>query len=34
MATSSTDNNVSLKGPDDWETWSSQFKSKAISTNI
>src|SRR6266516_3492042 len=26
--------NVSLKGPEDWETWSTQFESKAISTDL
>jgi hypothetical protein len=26
--------NISLKGPEDWETWNTQFKSKAISTDI
>jgi hypothetical protein len=33
MATSSKEN-IELKGPDDWESWSTQFKSKAISTKI
>jgi hypothetical protein len=33
MATSSKEN-VSLEGPDDWESWNTQFKSKAISTKI
>jgi hypothetical protein len=25
---------VSLQGPEDWETWNNQFKSKAISTDL
>ena len=33
MATQPSEN-VSLKGPEDWETWNTQFKSKAISTDI
>jgi hypothetical protein len=33
MATQSTEN-VSLKGPEDWEAWNTQFESKAISTDI
>ena len=33
MATQSTEN-VLLKGPEEWEAWNAQFKSKAISTNI
>jgi hypothetical protein len=33
MTTQSTEN-VSLKGPEDWETWNTQFESKAISTDI
>ena len=34
MATHQSTKNVSLKGPKDWETWNTQFKSKAISTDI
>src|SRR5271165_1303953 len=33
MATQ-TSENVSLKGPEDWEAWNTQFKSKAISTDL
>jgi hypothetical protein len=33
MATQSSEN-VSLKGPEDWEAWNTQFESKAISTDI
>ena len=33
MATQ-TSKNVSLKGPEDWDNWSAQFKTRAISTNI
>jgi hypothetical protein len=33
MTTQSIEN-VQLKGPKDWESWSTQFKSKAISTKI
>ena len=33
MATQSTEN-VSLKGPEDWEAWNTQFESKAISTDL
>ena len=33
MTTQPTES-VSLKGPEDWETWNTQFKSKAISTDI
>jgi len=29
-----TSENVALKGPDDWEAWNTQFKSKAISTKL
>ena len=34
MANTQTSENASLKGPEDWETWNTQFKSKAISTDI
>ena len=34
MANTQPSENVSLKGPEDWETWNTQFKSKAISTDI
>jgi hypothetical protein len=34
MATTQSTENVSLKGPEDWETWNTQFESKAISTDI
>ena len=34
MANTQTTENVSLKGPEDWETWNTQFESKAISTDI
>jgi hypothetical protein len=33
MATQPSEN-VSLKGPEDWEAWNTQFESKAISTDI
>jgi hypothetical protein len=33
MATQPNEN-VSLEGPEDWETWNTQFESKAISTDI
>ena len=29
-----TSENVSLKGPEDWEAWSIEFKTRAIATNI
>src|SRR5271169_1233212 len=34
MSTHQSTENVSLKGPEDWETWNTQFESKAISTDI
>lgn len=34
MATIQSSENVSLKGPEDWEAWNTQFESKAISTDI
>jgi hypothetical protein len=34
MANTQSSENVSLKGPEDWETWNTQFESKAISTDI
>ena len=34
MANTQPNENVSLKGPEDWETWNTQFESKAISTDI
>ena len=34
MANTQPSKNVSLKGPEDWETWNTQFESKAISTDI
>jgi hypothetical protein len=34
MANTQPSENVSLKGPEDWETWNTQFESKAISTDI
>src|SRR5271167_2515401 len=34
MATNQSTENVSLKGPEDWEAWNTQFESKAISTDI
>ena len=33
MATNQSEN-ISLKGPEDWEAWNTQFESKAISTDI
>src|SRR5271167_4471029 len=34
MATHQSTENVSLKGPEDWEAWNTQFESKAISTDL
>jgi len=34
MATTQPSENVSLKGPEDWEAWNAQFESKAISTDL
>ena len=34
MATTQSSENVSLKGPEDWEAWNTQFESKAISTDL
>ena len=34
MATTQSNENVSLKGPEDWEAWNTQFESKAISTDL
>ena len=34
MANTQSTENVSLKGPEDWEAWNTQFESKAISTDI
>ena len=34
MANNQSSENVSLKSPEDWETWNTQFESKAISTDI
>ena len=34
MATIQSSENVSLKGPEDWEAWNTQFESKAISTDL
>ena len=34
MATTHYTENVFLRGPEDWENWSAQFKTRAISTNI
>jgi hypothetical protein len=33
MATQSTEN-IQLKGPEDWEAWSTEFKTRAIAANI
>src|SRR5271167_836210 len=34
MSTHQSTENVSLKGPEDWEAWNTQFKSRAISTKL
>ena len=34
MTTIQPNENASLKGPEDWEAWNTQFTSKAISTDI
>jgi len=34
MATTQPSENVSLKGPEDWEAWNAQFESKTISTDL
>jgi hypothetical protein len=34
MSNTQPNENVSLKGPNDWETWNTQFKSRAISTKL
>jgi hypothetical protein len=34
MANTQPTENVSLKGPEDWEAWNTQFESKAISTDL
>ena len=34
MANTQPTKDVSLKGPEDWEAWNTQFRSKAISTDL
>ena len=34
MANTQPTKNVSLKAPEDWEAWNTQFESKAISTDL
>jgi len=34
MATSQSAEKIALNGPDDWEVWSTQFKAKAVASEL
>ena len=34
MATSQSTEKITLNGPDDWEVWSTQFKAKAVASEL